>query len=493
MSDVVTRSETLEAAASALYRSRDLDEHRTAARVYHRAQQERLGRPRAVTDPEVRVRVDPEIPQLAWCCRIRGRAHDFTVGRGVERGDDHIFEGVWDGPFAEGRFDRTDLAFGSGARFGPDGVVFVPPKHCWDHLYVLHDRKRRVTLVSNSLNFVLAQVGVRIPGRFFSQIAAVLRTSTDEATALGVDRYDPLVVSNDRYTFHRMMFTNFSVTGTGRFRLHHTLPDELFSTFAEYRTFLLETLRRLADNGADPAREATLRPIVPISNGYDSASVGALAAQLGHRDAVTISVVVRGKDDSGLEVGRQLGLRVDRVPHVLGDELPRLATSFEGELAEQVAEFVATAGLGDDVMLLPLEGHLRGRILLGGGLGDSIWRRGSKQPPGLSVRIPYAKSSTEFRLRVGYAYVPVPAIGARFPWPIKRIASGEDMEPYTLRRPYDRPIARRIAEEAGAVRGTFAVAKRATNPTVLNHGELFAPSVARIMSRYPSAARSGRP
>jgi hypothetical protein len=96
----------------------------------------------------------------------------------------------------------------------------------------------------------------------------------------------------------------------------------------------------------------------------------------------------------------------------------------------------------------------------------------------------YGKSFTEFRLRVGYAFVPVPAIGARFPQPIRRITRLPGMAPWTLNQPYDRPIPRRIAEQAGLERGTFAVAKAAANPTLLYPPELTMAAVAQVAGRY---------
>jgi hypothetical protein len=482
---------SLRDAVRALYGSPALVEHQAAARLLQRAQQARLGQPGPRTRPRVSVVVDNDIPQLAWCCRIVDSSYRFTVGRGVETTSDFIFEGVWDGSVTDGGIHQTDFAFGSGARLR-GGVVFVPPKHCFEYLYVMHDKKRGRTYVSNSMNYLFVLVGMNLAGGFFSTIARELRSQTDVATAAGIDLYDPLVVENKRFRFYRMIFTNFRVTGDGRFRLEPSQPRKYFTDFVTYKEFLLGSLQRLADNGADPARSVRLRPLTAISSGYDSSCIGALAAELGFTDAVTIDVLVKDHHDSGRAVGERLGLDVQGVSHVLGDVVPELEVSFDGAAAEEIAEFVATAGLGDDVMLRSLEPHLAGRILLSGAAGDSAWRRPNRFAPGLPVRIAYGKSFSEFRLRVGYAFVPVPAIGARFPSPLKRLTMSEEMAPYTLMQAYDRPIARRIVEEAGVPRGSFAVKKRATNPTVANYDTLFVPSVARVMDRYRTITEGER-
>lgn len=465
-----------------MYESGDQESHLAAVRVLQRAQQARLGRRPEAVAPRVEVTRDDALPRLAWCCEVEGDTYAFTVGSGVEACDDLVFEGIWDGDFAAGGIDATDMAFGSGARLG-EQVVFVPPKHCWEALFVLHDKVRQRTVVSNSMSFAFVRGGLRPGQPFLRTVAAKLRDHTESATSSGLDLYDPLVHENGRVSLHRVMFSNFTVDGAGRFDLRPSLPTAPFADFTGYSGFLQSSLGALFDNARDPRRRAGLEPITPLSSGYDSPAVAVLAREVGAKEAVTIDVVLKGHHDSGLAIGDRLGLRTHVVPHVQGDRLERLAHRFEGPV-EDIAEFVATPGMGDDVMLLPLEPHLRDRVLLSGAMGDSGWRRPPRLAPGLPVGTPYHKSFTEFRLRVGYAYVPVPALGARWPWPVRRITYSPEMEPYTLFRPYDRPIARRLIEEAGLPRGTFAVAKSATNPSILNRDELFDDSLALVMERY---------
>ncbi|PJJ77427.1 hypothetical protein CLV28_0646 [Sediminihabitans luteus] len=485
-------ADLLERAVEAMYESTNLDEHKTAARVYQRAQQLRLGDFVPFPERRASVDVDPDLPAMAWTCRVADGQHDFRVGPSVESGPGHVFEGVWDGAFTDLAFHRTDLAFGSGARIGKH-VVFVPPKHCWEYLYVLHDRETGVTTVSNSLPATFVEGLVDDDDALLDEVGRVLRTSTDTASALGFDRYDPVVVDGPRHTFRRMMFHNFVVGADGGIKIFPSEPHVLFRTFAEYREYLTSAIRRLAENGADPGRTcSSLVPVTPLSNGYDSPAVAALASELGFTRAVTLDVTVKGRDDSGRDVGRRLGMEVDVVRHVMGDEVPSLALTIEDSDLSRAAEFVATAGLGDDVMLTTMESSLRSGILLSGAMGDSAWKRACTLPPGLPVRVIYGKSFTEFRLRTGYAFVPVPAIGARFVAPIRRVTRSEEMAPWTLNQPYDRPVPRRIVEEAGVPRGTFAKAKAATNPTVLNNQEIFGTALRQVMERYRTADRAIR-
>ena len=65
----------------------------------------------------------------------------------------------------------------------------------------------------------------------------------------------------------------------------------------------------------------------------------------------------------------------------------------------------------------------------------------------------------ELRLVVGFIQLPVPFIGARRKADIVKITESVEMDPWRLRNDYDRPIARRIAEEGGVPRHLFGQSK----------------------------------
>ncbi|MGC0250390.1 hypothetical protein [Pseudactinotalea sp. Z1748] len=474
----------IRAAALDLYHSSSLKRHIPASRVLQHAQQIRLGIPdsRSAHTSEIR-RVD-SVPNLAWVCCIRGTHHSFVIGPQVEAAEGFVFEGAWDGDYGQGQIHRTDYAFGSGARLGRY-VVFVPPKHCWEYLYVLTDKRDNRVIVSNSATFALTHAGVRPDSPFVRQVFEVLRPSTNTATAAGFDRYDPVVASDEEYTFSRMMFHNF-VVHDGKVQLAPTAPSVQFSDYSHYREFLSGCIQRLAKNASDARRRTTFTPITPLSSGYDSTATAVLASELGYRDAVTQDLTIRGTFDSGQRTGATLGMNVEVRHHLLGTEpLQRMGVRVaDGGELDLYGEFLATPGLGDDVMLATMESALQGRMVLNGAMGDALWRRRSVQAPGLPVSVPYGKSVTEFRLRTGWIFVPVPALGARFPRSIQRITRDPEMHAWTLHGPYDRPIPRRIAEEAGVQRGSFATGKAAANPTVEASPGMVMQSVAYVAERY---------
>jgi hypothetical protein len=65
----------------------------------------------------------------------------------------------------------------------------------------------------------------------------------------------------------------------------------------------------------------------------------------------------------------------------------------------------------------------------------------------------------EARLTAGFIHLPLPFIGARRKEDIVTITESPEMDPWRLRNTYDRPIARRISEEAGVPRHIFGQLK----------------------------------
>ncbi len=477
-----------------LYDSHSLGDHRRAVQMLLDRQSDRLGANPDPARPKVEVSIEPDLPSLAWLCRISaGNRCAISVGPGVEFGRHRLFEGVWDGDFGKGAFQESQYVYGSGVTWRGQ-LVFVPPKHGWEYLFVLHDAGERTSFVSNSMNFALERAGIDPDGPFFAGIETALFDKTNAATAAGIDKYDPLVMTDGRFSLTRMMFYNFTADADGRIRPIESLPEAPFKDFASCRRFLMDKISAIGANATDRRRQRPLPPITPVSGGYDSACVAVLAAEAGFRDAATIDVTVKGRDDSGAALAERLGMTIVRAEHILGKIVPSLEVIFDGPLKRLLYEFVATPGVGDDVAFLALEQALIGRTFLSGAMGDSIWRRNSSLPPGLPVRVVYGKSLTEFRLRAGFAFVPVPSIGARFPRRVKRITRSPEMAPYTLHAPYDRPIARRIIEESDIPRGSFAAAKLAVSPHPQNHRALFREAVAATRQRYrPAGPRHAQP
>jgi hypothetical protein len=74
---------------------------------------------------------------------------------------------------------------------------------------------------------------------------------------------------------------------------------------------------------------------------------------------------------------------------------------------------------------------------------------------------PAGASLAEFRLRVGFVHFPVPQSHHRLLPDLQRLSASVEMVPWRIGGEYDRPIPRRIVEEAGIPRELFAVEKKA--------------------------------
>jgi hypothetical protein len=97
----------------------------------------------------------------------------------------------------------------------------------------------------------------------------------------------------------------------------------------------------------------------------------------------------------------------------------------------------------------------------------------------------------EFRLRAGFIHVPLPWFAALQMGSVQHISRSDEMRPWVLGMDNDRPIARRILEEAGIPRGRFADAKRATSATIHSQGPAaLAPATRAALESF--AAAEGR-
>ena len=90
-------------------------------------------------------------PQMAWLAILNDGATTVRILHGgrVESASDLVIEGVWDGNFADGGFDQTDIVAGSGCRIRDDKLIFVSAGNTVDRLH--HAQKDGAWLVSNSI------------------------------------------------------------------------------------------------------------------------------------------------------------------------------------------------------------------------------------------------------------------------------------------------------------------------------------------------------
>ncbi|MEX2546816.1 MAG: hypothetical protein WD830_03395 [Chloroflexota bacterium] len=119
---------------------------------------------------------------------------------------------------------------------------------------------------------------------------------------------------------------------------------------------------------------------------------------------------------------------------------------------------------GEDVVFRSMDLALSRRMLVTGFWGGAAWRGNAR--PELSRNDLSGASLGEFRLRVDMLHLPLPFIGGLQQPSVGRLRSQADMRPYSVGGVYDEPVARRIAEEAGVPRGSFARQKLAASQRI---------------------------
>lgn len=389
------------------------------------------------------------LPALAFAAEIiAGRPEIYVLcGEAVETDDLGLIAGAWAGPFKERAIERAATSVGTGLRLTDTGLIAIVGTASASSLFFCQAGSRLI--VANALALALAAANDNLVTSypFYPQ---------DLCT---------FVFGNHRYR-------QSVPTRCGRLAVHYgsmaigpdlrlspapvTLPPS-FPDFASYRGYLVDQTRSVFANAADAVRRYRYRSTVALSAGYDSPAAAVIARDAGCAEAFTFGQPFDRPDsneDSGAAIGRTLGLSVD--------EYDTFAYRARSDLPE--IEFIASNFGGGQVYLTATGDTLAGRIVASGYGGDRVWARSYGAP---SPHFPFyigGYSQTEFFLRAPALDLSVPVIGARSFADIGAISRSAAMKPWSVGGDYDRPIPRRILEEAGISRGSFAHRKRRVTP-----------------------------
>jgi hypothetical protein len=241
-------------------------------------------------------------------------------------------------------------------------------------------------------------------------------------------------------------------------------------------------MARVFANATDSARARRYPPLATLSTGYDAPAIAALAARAGCREALTFAELMPGVawPDDGSAIGERLGLRVLR--------RARDAWRLRSDLPE--AEAWAWPP-GQLVSQASVESDLAGRLLLTGRFGGRLLEppdlgAGPHRPVGLPVLT--APSQVELRLRVGFLNLAPYFVSWNHLDAIQRLSSLPEMTPYRVGGTYDRPIPRRIVEEAGVPREAFGQVKRVGAALNVFHAHDLTPGSRRDFDAFLAAA-----
>jgi hypothetical protein len=405
------------------------------------------------------------LPRLAWCAVIGESDHKVVIHHGpwIEVGESSFVEGAWSGPYCEMDFPHATTFTGSGGILTSDGVLFATSTSTIEPLYALRDKNG--IHCSNSLRLVLSSGADDIDDDYCYYDIDITWM------AFGITRSISRIPTRGRnwVTIHR--YCNLLITSDLSLKVQTKERPEPFVSYANYRTFLDEQVSLTIQNSADARRLVRYAPISTISSGYDSTATSVIAKGAGCKEFFTFAISGDGTNDSGKLIGNSLGLEVtehDPTAYCSRNNLPE-------------AEFVATGGGGGSVVFTALEDRLAGKILLTGNYGGEAWERAdNKGGVNMASWDCAGADMLYFRTRVGFLVLAVPSIGYSEYASLQRIANSEEMRPYSLHREeYDRPIPRRIVEEAGVARELFGQSKKAvaralkySNPTAVVEPEL---------------------
>ena len=385
---------------------------------------------------------DERLPPLSWLFRLGQDGAWLSCGSGVETMPNAFFEGTWAAPFPATDFYECANVFGSGGRLTPAGWVLVPPAHTLEAIYVLQTPIGD-WFASNSLAFLLTATGAEIEFRWPTLVAFLESVNGIEGS--------PRRLRTTNGVLHILHHHNAVLAA--HLEVRPKPSPAPFAVFEDYRDYLRSVVEAAAKNASHPARRTRYRLVTSISSGYDSPACAALARWAGCSEGVTICQSRRGKSDDGSEIGRRLGLQVSRVQHPL----------FAAPLSEDpvvAAEFFATGMQGEDIWYSALD-CLHECLFVTGFAGGRVWSRDEKASTVLKRGDLSGSGLGEFRLRRNFFHFPLPFVGALQHPSIYAISNGRAMEPWSIGGWYDRPIPRRIVEEAGVPRGLFGHHKRA--------------------------------
>lgn len=406
------------------------------------------------------LRKNPVLPRLSWLLNLptSGSVANVVHGADVETAENWIIEGAWDGAFTDGDFHRTFCIFGSGIRIADDALYLVTSTALTDCLYLW--QSEHAYTVSNSLSLLLAQTGCRLDSEFdyLDQLNSILK---------GTDRYDPAlhVEGHDAQSIQRLYHHNYRIKdGVLSQEPKPPSPAGVLDGFDSYYAALRSRLTAVIANGSDAARKCPMISASTMSSGYDSTAASALAYAVGTRDFYTVAEAnsirpawMGGQtSDHGHGAAKGMGIALKEV----------------GEVPRDVDEryYVAAGALVVEARFYPMAKEIEASkapvLLFTGYNGDHSWTRltdTSVYEGGVTRQDISGQSLSEVRLHAGYINLCVPFLFADQPLEIHRLSNSEEMQPWSVGGSYDRPIPRRIAEEAGASRDSFGQEKKAVS------------------------------
>jgi hypothetical protein len=397
-----------------------------------------------------------ELPKLAWVASHNLSSGETIVyhGSAVERGNDWLVEGVWDGEFPSADFHKSAHFFGSGIRMDDNAVHFVTSAALVDRLiyYFCHGK----LVVSNSLVAIMAFTGARLDPHHDYR--------TESFTILeGLKKYNReyCIIHPEIKCFYQIYSQNILVKN-GEISFYVKLKKSSIDSFDTYLTLITQTLDRIRRNSQSKERKFGITGFTTMSSGYDSTAVSCLARKIGVQKCFTSH-----KSNSILPTWLSPNAAVDdggSAAKILGYDVQYMNSN---NPSEDELFFLGASCAGPELIYYSLSRHISNSgqvgLLFTGYHGDVIWDTKLKPKETGDDLIRGDTSGfnlSEIRLNSGFIHVAVPFLFACNIKEILKITLSESMHQWRLFNDYDRPIARRIVESSGIPRTSFGFRKK---------------------------------
>ncbi len=369
------------------------------------------------------------------------------AGNAVEMYDNFFVSGVWDGDFEEGDFENCNFACCTGARNKGESVMFLTPHHINACIFAI--RMDNNLYFSNSASFLLAFTDKNFDPDYYEF------DNDFCCETLGKRNMEPPFHSHapllDKSQLIIYSFTKITVSKSLSIQLERRYSDFQFDDYKTYLSGLKTTLNLILINLSSSIRKYNYGMIATVSRGYDATTCATLAKEIGCDEAFTFNRPSHYENDCGTEIAKLLGYTKIH--------------ECDGDFAKSNTEFIEAADFasGDSGALITFEAHkalFKNKLLFCGFQGDEFW--GIDHPPYENLYYPIEGSNSnsyEIFLQTNTVLIMIPNIGADHASQIYDISLSDEMSPWRLGVKYDRPICRRIVEEAGVPRELFGQKK----------------------------------
>lgn len=405
------------------------------------------------------------LPSFAWGAIYNHDTLELEVfhGKGVEQSADgtSLVEGAWNGKFTDFDFCQSSVFCGTGLTRLNGELLFSSSTDGMAALFSI--RKDEHLYISKSAIFAISLADAKphpLYPFYNHDVLKVFRGGLHDPAG------ETRLADGRTLRIHVCTIVAIKPNGEIEYRIHPA--GEVPDGFDHYRNILTNSIAEVLKNGKDPMRKCGFESAAAISTGYDSCTTASLARDAGCTVAHTFydTKLDDPHADSGARNAAALGMECreyDRWAYLKSN------TPIEAEFS------LITSG--GNATLLAMEKDLQHRIYIVGSHGEISW--------GLT-RIAYFGqlggqwrrsisniSQVEYRLRIGYIVFAPALIALRHNQAIAKISHDTSMQPWSIGGEYNRPISRRICEEAGIPRDQFGIKKYAGGHSNLSSRESF--------------------